>query len=340
MAGDHPRLIRCHLAGGLIEERATESEPVGVVPFLVDVGCIPHAAVVAVLVGLVELVGELGQAVPSNWTVGDVELSGIDACFLEHTLVVVKSARVSIKGQGVGLTVEVRLGPREGDVNLAEVLASHEFGQVLQHTLRGALGDDETVEQVDVRAHAAADSGHELGRVGLAADDLNQFGLHVAVLAIEIVDDLLQAAQVRFVMGCPEGDLRGVLGASRVGAEGRADRCRGETERGGALDEMPAGDTPAAHLPDEVINHRVTHESSPFIETGVTGAPLRRSLPCHASQTTTPGAWKEARHCWPVSNASSTGWGASGFLGLCSVALPSSKKMKNGRALVRRSDQE
>ena len=57
MAGDYPRLIRCHLAGSLIEERATKSETVRVVPFLVDVGRITHAAEVAVLVGLVELVG-------------------------------------------------------------------------------------------------------------------------------------------------------------------------------------------------------------------------------------------------------------------------------------------
>ena len=116
MTGDDAFIIGRYLARGLIEEGAAEGEPIRVVPLLLRVGGEPHAAEVAVWIGLVELVGDLGQAVPGDRTIGDVELGGIDPGLLQHADVVEERARVGVEGEGEGGALECRLGPGEGNV--------------------------------------------------------------------------------------------------------------------------------------------------------------------------------------------------------------------------------
>ena len=93
--------------------------------------------------------------------------AGSIAGFLEHALVIEESARVGVEGEGKRGALECRLRLSEGDVP-GQVGAK--LAEILEHALRGALGDDEAVEHVDVGADAAADGGHQAGRVGLASD--------------------------------------------------------------------------------------------------------------------------------------------------------------------------
>ena len=51
---------------------------------------------------------------------------------------------------GIGLPLKFASAQAKGMWISLEVLACHELGQILQHTFRGALGDDEAVEHVDV----------------------------------------------------------------------------------------------------------------------------------------------------------------------------------------------
>jgi hypothetical protein len=76
----------------------------------------------------------------------------------------------------------------------------------LEHALSGTLGDDEAIEHIDVGSGAAADSRHQLGRVSFVTDHLHQLGLHIAVLAVEVVDDHLQATQFWLGGDRPEGN--------------------------------------------------------------------------------------------------------------------------------------
>jgi hypothetical protein len=68
----------------------------------VGVGHESQPVEVAVLVGFVDLVGDLSQPVECDRAIGDVELGGINARFLEHHLVVEEGAGVGVEGEGVG----------------------------------------------------------------------------------------------------------------------------------------------------------------------------------------------------------------------------------------------
>src|SRR5215218_5979929 len=86
-----------------------------------------HLAVVAVLISLIELVRNLGQRIEGDWTLGNVELGRIDSSVLQHADIVVERAGVCFEGESVGHALEICLGPGEGNVDLAEILAPHEL---------------------------------------------------------------------------------------------------------------------------------------------------------------------------------------------------------------------